>query len=641
MSVATFLANAYTERRYSPAEEAFDLQQSIDAATRTKKWTDGVMLLIALFSVALYAYEELYDVSSPALNALGMILDGIFFVDYCLRTYYAGSSVSMAWSSSSARANYNLRWYGVVDFIATMPPILFHVFHFGGIVEEYSRIARLLRLLRATRALRALRAIRFMRETEFAQKHLREHTKKISAELKLALITLVAGIVLGGVLLHLTDESNPEFQEVGNTMFWSVLSMLGQGNGDALRSVPERLIGICIIFLGLAFFGVVTGSFTTLLMERVRMRNTGRHPFHHHNHILICGYNSTLPEILLELAINNEEREIVLVFDRGNEHEEMIADREYLCRGIGRPLHLHWVRGNPALREDLERANAKDATKIVVLADRGSIESLSSVSMGEIREEVSARTLLCFLQASHVKAAHADIVLVGSHTLIDFEERIPQSAPRGTINATGATRRAKTLIDVDAIVAEEIFKHVAGSHESRELAEAKNVVICGYNGVVGPLVSLLKHAPHIHLVSARDSAALVEDARDHVQHIQKDPRSPNAFEEVTPMFDVAVILSDDDARVRHESDRDAMTIMTYEMISQAHRIHSQRKNTGTSGHSFNPNPMYLLELLQNETIEWAIGKTNTAGDAMAFENIHSINSDELIAKNVAAALTRQ
>jgi voltage-gated potassium channel len=118
-----------------------------------------------------------------------------------------------------------------------------------------------------------------------------------------------------------------------------------------------------------AFLGIISGSITTFFMDKLNRNMKGKDPFRGESHVIICGWNSKVPELLQHLSRIGDIEHIVLLFDRGKEEEDLGGFTEYQNTHEGIMLALHWVRGDPRNQEHLQNANLTRARKIIILAD--------------------------------------------------------------------------------------------------------------------------------------------------------------------------------------------------------------------------------------------------------------------------------
>lgn len=547
----TIFSRIWTERRY---EEAFAKAGKAHVNDRLRKSANLVMMLIAAGSVLLFFYEELTRDPAPWLTTANVVIDIVFLVDYVLRIAFSGmvtvpesSGERRRWQFSIARENYIVRWYGLIDLVAVAPPLLYHTVHIGLAIGEFSRLARLLRLLRLARMIRIIKTLRFLRETFAAQKRLLLHHQKIGTEVKAAFVVIGLVVMASAVLLHLQDETNPDFGDLGNSVYFAMLSLAGQGNPSELQSVGMRVVGLSIIFCGLALVGIITGSFTTLLMERVRMHTSGNRPYHGRDHLLICGYSHILPEILQLLAQDNEARDVVLLFDRKREHEAFIEETEYPCLKLGRPLGLHWLRGSGSDGGSLQRAQAHNASHILLLSDETSSITTNATETN----------------------AHSLMTLVQLHWLIrnGREHGREGSAIPVTVEYVGDTFEHGLTIGND--VALDLVSQTAETADALSRAipeEIHDVLVCGFNPCAHQLIAALTARREPCRVRVLSDGEVGWNSRVHV--FKGDPQRPSDLIGAGAGDAACVVLLADE-RHRQSADIDAQTLQTFATLNAA------------------------------------------------------------------------
>jgi voltage-gated potassium channel len=91
---------------------------------------------------------------------------------------------------------------------------------------------------------------------------------------------VIAGVslllaVIGGVAVRLLDSK--EFHSLGDSLWWAAQTVTTVGYGDV---VPEhwsgRLVGIVLMFNGIALISVITAGVTALLIEQLRRQPSER-----------------------------------------------------------------------------------------------------------------------------------------------------------------------------------------------------------------------------------------------------------------------------------------------------------------------------------------------------------------------------
>jgi voltage-gated potassium channel len=396
LKIFDFLSSIYTEQRFQDPKKT----------PKIKKYMDFFILILAMISIALYVVEELEEYKIHVIHTISISLDYVFLMDYSLRFFFSGITPNLArlkWSLKLSRRNYAFRWYGIIDLLSVLPPLLYHVLHVGSIVEEYSRVARVLRLLRVARILRILRSLRFFRYSENISRNIKSVYLKINREIKFLAIAIGIVLVISSMgLLHYAKtegSDNSIFTDLGDSLYWSIIGVLGQADGTAIHAGTEaKILTIFLMFVGVAFFGIITGSISSYFMERMKMDSKGKHKFSGMNHILMCGFNSKIPELLLFLQNNHITSEIVLLFDRGQDEEHFAERGKYRNENLAEYIHVVWIKGTPTNEIDLERAGAGVAKKIIILSD---------ISTGSTNEnDIDARSLMTLIKIEEIYKEH-------------------------------------------------------------------------------------------------------------------------------------------------------------------------------------------------------------------------------------------
>jgi voltage-gated potassium channel len=359
-SFGNLLRDIYTEDRF----------QIIERIPRAKRYMDWAILILAVASVLMFAMFFLFHLRVRALFRVSIALDVIFFVDYILRTYYSGKRFGHPWSAALAKNNYCARWYGIIDAIAVFPSILAHLIRFTDLLGSFSRISRIMRIFRVARVLRIVRSFRILRESARLSKNIRRFQSKLRAEFRFAFILIAVILLLGMIgLYELESPTNPEFHGVGPLLYWSLMSLFGQYDTSVIHSPYSQFIGLVIVFCGVAFLGVISGSITSFFMDKINRHMKGKDPFRGDGHVVICGWNSKVPELLQHLSRIENVEYIVLLFDRGRDEEDLGGLTEFKNRNASVKLKTHWVRGDPRNPDHLHSANLTHARKVIVLAD--------------------------------------------------------------------------------------------------------------------------------------------------------------------------------------------------------------------------------------------------------------------------------
>jgi voltage-gated potassium channel len=177
-----------------------------------------------------------------------------------------------------------------------------------------------------------------------------------------AVILLFATVViitlgtLGGYLAE--NHVNTQFKNFGDSLWWTIVTMSTAGYGDKVPvTVAGRIIGgICMIagpILMVSLVGSLGVSFYNRWMKGIK----GMAQIHKKGHILICGWNKKVDDIVSELCLGLlRDLPIVIIDDKID--SKPIEDSR-----------VSFVKGNASEVSTLNRANIAGAKYAVVIAE--------------------------------------------------------------------------------------------------------------------------------------------------------------------------------------------------------------------------------------------------------------------------------
>jgi len=232
----------------------------------------------------------------------------------------------------------------------------------------------------------------------------------------LAAIFFVAILAAFGVTL-LESQTNAQFKNLSNGLWWAVVTMATVGYGDIVPVTPAgRLVAAIVIMSGVTLFSVFTAAVSSRVITNRLKEGKGLSKTSAKNHIAILGWNPTgenIIEAIRDEAIR-ENRSIVLV-NRMNPDDAAQVISKY------RDLHIQFVYGDFGDEAVLGRANIKSAYAAVILPDESdgskpksderTILGTLSVKAIEPRVKVIAH-IIDPLNEAHMRRANADQVVV-------------------------------------------------------------------------------------------------------------------------------------------------------------------------------------------------------------------------------------
>jgi voltage-gated potassium channel len=125
-----------------------------------------------------------------------------------------------------------------------------------------------------SQALSWLRLARFIRLARFGviiSRALQAEKRLTSGDsLRIAALLTLAAVVLAGAAQHAVDAG--EFGSLWDGVWWAVVTATTVGYGDLYpKTVQGRLIGIVLMFTGIAFLSLLTASVASLFVKQERM----------------------------------------------------------------------------------------------------------------------------------------------------------------------------------------------------------------------------------------------------------------------------------------------------------------------------------------------------------------------------------
>lgn len=163
-----------------------------------------------------------------------------------------------------------------------------------------------------------------------------------------------------------------------DSIWWAIVTSTTVGYGDFFpKSFFGRIVGILMMFFGMALVGVITGNIASLFVEKQLKEGRGLKELKLKNHFIICGWKREMGTFLQEVMEKNKSflpSEFVLI----NSAEPQLIEN---LRTDPKLKHLNFIHGDYIDEQVLRRANIKFAKKVLVLADRlipGSIEEVDS-----------------------------------------------------------------------------------------------------------------------------------------------------------------------------------------------------------------------------------------------------------------------
>jgi voltage-gated potassium channel len=208
---------------------------------RLERWTDWPLTLLALALIPLLLAPSLFDLSphtQATLDDLDYLIWGVFAADLLAKLAIA----------PQRRAYLRAHWFDVV--LVALP------------------VLRPLRLVRSVRALQALRAVRSV--AALARVLAVGRRVLVRRGLHYALLAALACVLVGGSLATAFERDAPDatIRTLPDGLWWAITTVTTVGYGDTFpRTAAGRGVGVALMVLGIALFGIVTANLAAFFVE--------------------------------------------------------------------------------------------------------------------------------------------------------------------------------------------------------------------------------------------------------------------------------------------------------------------------------------------------------------------------------------
>jgi voltage-gated potassium channel len=235
-------------------------------------------------------------------------------------------------------------------------------------------------------------------------------------------ITLV--ILLGGAIsLYLLEhEVNKGVDNLGDAIYWAIISMTTTGYGDITPSTGGgRVIAAVVVVSGLVLLSIVTATVSSVFVERKIREGKGLETVKFKDHIVLCGWNNNAEEIVEGLirSLPTEKLHLVLVNELSEEEVESLKHK-FQERGF------RFLRGDFTREDVMARANITQARSAILLADTSGQHSLEKADERTILGTLAIKSMAPEVKTcaellnpenkQHLRRANVDeIVVRGEH----------------------------------------------------------------------------------------------------------------------------------------------------------------------------------------------------------------------------------
>jgi voltage-gated potassium channel len=213
-----------------------------EADTKEGKLFDVILLFLIIGSIILVMLESVKSFNKEHQQFLDIaewVITILFSIEYIARII-----------SIKKPSEYIFSFYGIIDFLSTIPKYL-ALYFTGG---THTLVA--LRALRLMRVFRILKLTRFIGASNNLMKALKASKAKIFVFLSFVVILC---IILGTIMYMIEGEENG-FTSIPRSVYWAIVTMTTVGYGDiAPNTAFGQLIASLIMILGYGIIAIPTG----------------------------------------------------------------------------------------------------------------------------------------------------------------------------------------------------------------------------------------------------------------------------------------------------------------------------------------------------------------------------------------------
>lgn len=215
-----------------------------EADTPTGKWFDLILIILIILSVFLIMLESVEEIDLKyhrELLFLEWVVTIFFTIEYIARII-----------AIKKPFKYIFSFYGVIDFISTIPLYLSYIF-------AGSQVLLAFRIFRMLRIFRILKLVKFIGEASQLKKAMQASKTKIVVFIYVILILSVSM----GTIMYLIESEEAGFTSIPRSIYWTIVTLTTVGYGDiAPQTNLGQFIATIIMVLGYGIIAVPTGIVT-------------------------------------------------------------------------------------------------------------------------------------------------------------------------------------------------------------------------------------------------------------------------------------------------------------------------------------------------------------------------------------------
>ncbi|MBZ9651244.1 ion transporter [Psychroflexus montanilacus] len=227
-----------------------------EADTKAGKAFDVALLIVIILSLVLVVLDSVDHISieyHTLFVNLEWIITIFFTIEYILRII-----------SIKKPKSYIFSFYGIVDFLSTVPLYVSLIFASSGALLS----------LRALRLLRVFRVFKLVRYSGAGSK-VSVALKRSLPKIFIFLYSVIIISVIAGTVMYLVEGPKHGFTSIPRGIYWTIVTLTTVGFGDIHPVTPlGQFIATLIMLLGYGVIAVPTGIVTAEMAKENTRTNT-------------------------------------------------------------------------------------------------------------------------------------------------------------------------------------------------------------------------------------------------------------------------------------------------------------------------------------------------------------------------------